>query len=108
MAKLKYSKEETSFIYDNYTQCETQDDREKFIEKYLADNPHRSKRSLISLLSILKIYKTRQRVSKLTGTAPETKSSLVKRIEKMLGVQDLVGLDKAPKITLLRILKEKP
>ena len=107
MAKLKYSDEEKSYLYDAYTECETDDDREAFIEEYLRNNKNRSKRSIISILSSMGIYKPRIRVSKITGTLPETKASLVKRIEKKYSLVGLEGLDKAPKLTLLKLLGEK-
>ena len=106
MAKLKYSEEEKSELYDKYLECETDEAREQYIENYVATHEGRSKRSVISILSGMGIYKTKIRVSKITGGIPETKASLVKRIEKKYSLVGLEGLDKAPKLTLLKLLGE--
>jgi hypothetical protein len=62
------------------------------------------RRSIIAKLSKAGVYVVPTRISKVTGDVPETKVQLVKKIEEKLGIDDLYGLDKAPKLTLLKIL----
>ena len=102
----KHSKEQERELHDVYKECETQDEREDVVERYVL-KWNKEKRSIIAKLSKMGIYKSRAKISKVTGATPETKMQLVARIETMLGKQGLDGLDKAPKLTLLKILGEK-
>jgi len=46
-------------------------------------------------------------MSKLTGNKPETKEQIVSKIEDRFGVEDgaWIGLEKAPKMVLIGLLK---
>lgn len=106
MAIVKYTKEQERELYDSYKECENQEDRERVIEAF-ASKHNKLKRSVIAKLSKMDIYVTALKISKVTGNIPETKQQLVDRIEKHLGIQGLDGLDKAPKLTLLKLLGER-
>lgn len=103
----KYTKEQEDWLFANYSACETQEERTKVIEDFMTMHPDKSKRSITAKLSRMDIYVSALKVSKITGTKPETKEQLVKRIEEMYSKKGLDGLDKAPKLTLLKLLGEK-
>ena len=72
-----------------------------------ADKWDKSERSIIAKLSKMGIYKSKVKLSKVTGSKCETKEQLVARIEVMYNKVGLEGLDKAPKLTLLKLLGER-
>ena len=103
---VKYTKEQEKELYDAYISCDNDDQREKVIQDY-QDEFSKIKRSIIAKLSKMGIYKARIKISKVTGDVPETKSSMVKRFEEKYDYVGLEGLDKAPKLTLQKLLREK-
>ena len=104
MAVIKYSAEQEKELYDNYLDADTEEQRLDVILKYQTKH-NKSKRSVIAKLSKLGIYKSKAKVSTVTGSKPETKEQLVKRIEEKFDWVGLEGLEKAPKLTLLKMLK---
>ena len=74
----------------------------------LAERYEKTDRMIIAKLSKMKLYKTIPKVSKVTGKKPETKEQLVKRLEAKFNWPpgDFAGLEKAPKIVLLKLLLE--
>lgn len=113
MSKPKYTKEMEEALELAYTREETEEGRDKVINEFVA-LWGKTRQMIIAKLSNMKdeegnsIYKTKLRVSKLSGAKPETKEQLVARIEGKFGyiMGDLEGLEKAPKTVLLKLLKE--
>ncbi len=60
-------------------------------------------KSVIAKLSLMKVYNKIERVSKVTGAAPKTKKEFVRDICEILEIDSLLGLDKAPKQTLIKL-----
>ena len=100
---LKYTPEQETEL-GNYTNLSTDDERENFILKFMAKHD-KSNRSLVAKLSKMGIYKARPKVSTVTGEKAETKEQIVGKIARKLGMSELEGLDKSPKLTLVRLLK---
>ena len=106
MTVQKYTEEQERELYDTYADAKTDEDRDLVVEQFI-NKYGKSKRSIIAKLSKMGIYVSKVKVSKVTGAKPETKEQLVKRIEEHLGIGGLDGLDKAPKLTLLKLLGER-
>jgi len=112
--EIKYTKEQEDELIGGYTSVaemnidatSKQDEREDYILKYMAKHS-KSKKSVIAKLSKSGVYITRPKVSKVTGTKPETKEQMLTSIALKLGMsfEDLEGLDKGPKLSLQRLLK---
>ena len=71
--------------------------------------PHsKTKRMIIAKLSKMEIYIKKPVTSKVTGAKPETKESMVRRLETKhkWPLNDYEGLEKAPKIVLQKLLGE--
>ena len=106
MTVQKYSKEQEGEMYDCYKEATTDDEREAVVEMFVLKYK-KQKRSIIAKLSKMGIYKSKIKLSKITGRKAETKESMVKRLEEMYDWPECVGLDKAPKLTLQKMLREK-
>ena len=90
-----YSKEETEYLTTHYDGRNVDE---------LASHLARSPRSIIGKLSKLGIYQKKEYLNK-RGERPVTKLELVANIAEALGVEQLEGLDKAPK-EVLRIIAD--
>ena len=103
---IKYTSEQEKELEDGYKSCESHDEREDYILKYMGKH-NKSKRSVIAKLSKMNIYVPRPKISKVTNEYPETKESMVSDITVKLGLNDgeLEGLVKTPKLILLRLRK---
>lgn len=109
VTKVKYTPEQEEELKVRYdAEGLTDEERDLLIEDWMA-KWGKTKKSLVAKLSKMGIYHTKERVSKVTGGAPETKEQLVKRIADMYNKPqvDFEGLEKAPKLVLLRLLGEK-
>ena len=104
MTVQKYTEEQEKELYNKYSQATDDEQRDAVIEAFGLKH-NKTKRSIIAKLSKAGIYISKIKVSKVTGAMPETKKQLVAKIEKKLGIENLEGLDKAPKLTLLKLLK---
>lgn len=110
---IKYTPEQEAELSEAYTAADTDEAREAVIEDFMRKHGKR-KRSIIAKLSKMRdangltLYKAKERLSKVTNTKPITKENIVKEIEQLMKVEegDLTGLDKAPKLTLMRIVNE--
>jgi len=110
---MKYTPELQKMLVDGYTDidwlmCSDEDKhdaREAFILAFSRKHT-KSKASIIAKLSKLGIYKKRPKLSKVTGGKPETKEQIVAKLANKWGLnpEQLVGLDKAPKLVLVLIL----
>ena len=102
---IKYTAEQETELYDKYKEADDADMREMLVEK-LATEWQNPKRSIIAKLSKMGIYIAKANQSKLTGKKPKTKEQLVADLEERLNMEegDLAGLEKAPKMVILRIL----
>lgn len=100
---IKYTEEQTKELVLNYRAANSDEGREiaiqEFMKKYM-----KSSRSVVAKLSKLGIYIPKEKVSKVTGGKPVTKEAIVKEIAELLNLEDLEGLDKAPKLVLLKIV----
>ena len=105
--KKKYDKDMEDELASAYTSANSDEERVEIIERYVSlwGKPTRS---IIAKLSKMKIYKPKERISKLTGEIPRTKDQLVKdlAIQMRCRLEELLGLEKAPKLVILKILKE--
>lgn len=108
MAEIKYTEEMTEELVSAYKEAKDQDARSEVVSFY-ADKFHKPKNSIIAKLSKEKVYVAITRKSKVTGRIPETKERLVRRLEAQEGFKEgrLDGLEKAPKLVILRLLGEK-
>ena len=102
---LKYTPEQETEL-KVYEECTSHDEREEFILKFMVKHDKTS-RSLIAKLAKMGIYKARPKMSTVTGEKAETKEQMVGKIARNLGMKEdeLEGLDKSPKLTLVRLLK---
>ena len=95
MTVQKYSPEQERELHDGYVDAETDEQRDKIMLDF--ENKHfKSKKSIVAKLSKMGIYKTKLKVSKITGNEPETKKQLVAKLEKMYGWVGCDGLDNPP------------
>ena len=111
MINLKYTPEQEIELKEGYEAIVGEDDaaydqRDDFILKFMAKHD-KSKKSLVAKMSKMGIYKSRPKVSKVTGEKAETKEQMVAKIARKLGmkVEELEGMDKTPKLTLVRVLR---
>jgi hypothetical protein len=104
----KYDTEMENELTKEYLACTTVEERSEVVDFFVA-KWGKSRASLISKLSKMGIYVPNRRVSKITGEKPETKEQLVGRLEDKTGFMHgkFAGLEKAPKIVILRLLGEK-
>jgi hypothetical protein len=105
---VKYTEEQEKLLYNDYSQAKTPEERDAIIENYIVEFG-KPKRSIIAKLSRMGIYISKAKISKVTGTKPETKEQLVAKIESRFGVGDgdFIGLEKAPKLVLTALLNRK-
>ncbi len=102
----KYTREQEAELYDKYKQCETADERDVVVEQAIKKF-NKTKKSIVAKLSKMDIYISRTKISKVTGTKPETKEQIVDKIETAMLLQgQLDGLSKAPKLVLMKILSK--
>lgn len=103
--QLKYTIEQEEEL-KLYALISGDTEREDFILKFMQKHD-KSSRSLIAKLSKMQLYKARPKMSTVTGEKAETKKQMVGKIARNLGVKEdeLEGLDKSPKLTLVRLLK---
>ena len=110
MNTIKYTETQEKELTEGYCACNTHDEREDFILKYMHKHS-KSKSSVISKLSKMRnalgeiIYIKRPKVSKVTGGKPETKEQMLQKVASLLGinVEKLEGIDKGPKLSLLNL-----
>ena len=98
-----FSVEETAALLDAYNEAPTYEEQQEIIKEFAAKF-HKPESSIRSKLVKLKVYKSAPKISGVLGRKPETKIELVKKMEKITKL-NLEGLDKAPKLTLDRLLK---
>lgn len=103
---IKYTPAQEQEMSRMYLACETQEERDECVQE-LAERYEKSERMIIAKLSKMEIYKKKPTVSKVLGTKPETKESLVRKLEEKFGYQngDFDGLEKAPKLVLAKLLE---
>jgi hypothetical protein len=109
---IKYTPDQEDELKDGYnainflaiSDTQKHDEREIYILKYMAKHS-KSKRSVIAKLSKMGIYIARPKISKVTGDKPETKEKMVSDIAIALGMnpEELEGLDKTPKLVLMKL-----
>lgn len=107
MTRLKYTPEQEQEMKAEYEAAEDDADRSTVVDE-LAEKYGKNRRQIIAKLVKMEVYKTVPRTSKVTGTRPETKEAMVRRLEvkKKWPSGDFNGLEKAPKIVLLKLLEE--
>ena len=105
---IKYTEDQEKVLFDAYSVCDTVEERDAVVIKY-ATEWKKPVRSIIAKLSKMGIYVSKVRQSKVTGNKPETKEQIVAKIEKRFGVleSEFMGLEKAPKLVLVKLLKNK-
>lgn len=103
----KYTEEQEKELEINYKAADSDEGREIAVQEFMAKHG-KSKRSVVAKLSKMEIYKSKERISKVTGTKPITKEQIVSQIEEKMGFESgaLEGLEKAPKLVLLKIINE--
>ena len=102
---MKYTKDMEDELRAIYLENEGYDARRAAIDEY-AGRYGKTSRMVIAKLSKMGIYQTRPNVSKVTGEKPQTKEQIVAKIAKELGERELEGLEKAPKLVLLKVLRK--
>lgn len=103
----KYTEEMTAELVKAYTSATTPEECDEVVKHYAelwAEN-NINEKSIIAKLSKAGVYKAKKRVSKVLKGPPQTKESMVHEMEKTMGLEfdDLYGLEKAPKLVLLKI-----
>jgi hypothetical protein len=100
----KYTKEQTEELSNAYTAAKTDDERSNIVALY-ATKFEKDQRSIIAKLCKLKIYKKKVNISKVTKGPPQTKESMVRELEELMGLEkeELLGVEKSPKIPLNKI-----
>ena len=93
---MNYTEEQTEYLVEQYEASPSME-----TVQYLADELGKTTKSIIGKLSREGVYKRAVYKSK-SGESPITKVELVNNIAENMGVEveNLVGLDKAPKATL--------
>lgn len=104
----KYTDAEELKLSSVYGAASTDEERDAAVEKLMVDL-RRNKKSIIAKLSKMGIYVPKIRVSKVLKEPPKTKEQLVYELEDAYGVERdyFYGLEKAPKLVLQFLLKEK-
>ena len=100
---MKYTPEQETELSEAYVATE---DKKEIVEKFAA-KWQKSPRSIIAKLSKMGIYVSAKRISKVSGDKPKTKEQIVADLEVKFNVVagDFSGLEKAPKLVLIRLLK---
>lgn len=103
MSKQNYTEEQEAILYNEWP---TTENKEAYLATKMAEWG-KTKRSLVAKLVKMQMYEAKARVSKITGGEPRTKEMLVREIEVVMGEHDMMldGLEKAPKLVLVKILK---
>jgi len=103
---IKYTPEQESKLFDAYSVSVTNEQRDAVVLEY-STKFNKPVRSIIAKLSKMGIYISKVRQSKVTGNKPETKEQLVTKLEVKFNVNegDFMGLEKAPKLVLVTLLK---
>jgi len=107
---MNYSEEDVRLMKNAYAAAESVEARKACVVG-LAKKLNKPEKSIISKLAKEGVYIPAIRVSKVTKGKPKTKEELTKQISAQLdpeGVESpdwLVGLEKAPKLVLLRLLE---
>jgi hypothetical protein len=103
----KYTEDQEQEMKVLYEACETNEERDEVVLD-LADRYAKNKRMITAKLAKMQIYVKKERISKVTNTTPETKASMVSRLEAKHSwpAGDYAGLEKAPKIVLQKLLNE--
>lgn len=96
---MNYSKEMTSRMVEMYREAPNRQ-----TVAILAKEFGKSEKSIIGKLSKEGVYVRSVYVTK-TGEKPITKAELVEELELKLGIEDLTGLEKAPKNVLKTIVE---
>lgn len=96
---MNYSKEITAKMVEMY-----QDAPNRQTVAILAKELGKSEKSIIGKLSKEGVYIRSVYVTK-TGEKPVTKAELVEELEIKLQIDDLTGLEKAPKVVLKKIVE---
>lgn len=110
MVNLKYTKEQETeikiYALIEGNSIKAHEEREDFVLKYMLKH-NKTKASVIAKLSKLKIYVARPKLSKVTGDKAKTKEQMVTEMTTVLGfsTNELEGLDKTPKLVLVKLLK---
>ena len=87
-----------------YLSSEDYDERRELITTY-AKKYDKTDRMVIAKLNKMGIYKPKPKISKVTGEKPQTKEQIVTKIAALIN-EDLEGLEKAPKLVLMRLLRK--
>lgn len=105
MAAKNFSEDDVNYMKDRYGEAKNQEERSLAVDE-IAKKLGKTPSSIRSKLVKEKIYISAVRTSKVTKGKPETKESMVGRIEETLDMESgsLVGLEKAPKLVLLNLL----
>jgi hypothetical protein len=96
MTTANYTKEQVTEMTTEYLENPTKETVE-----HIAEGMGKSVRSVIGKLSTEGVYVKAVKVTK-TGKPQVTKAQWVAKLEEVTG-QELIGLDKAPKVTLERL-----
>lgn len=96
---MNYSKEMTSKMVEEYSNAPNRQ-----TVAILAKEFGKSEKSIIGKLSKEGVYQRSVYVTK-TGEKPVTKAELVEELELKLEIDDLSGLEKAPKTALKSLLE---
>ncbi len=75
------------------------------VVEVFASKFNKPKASIVGRLVKERIYISRASFSEVTKGRPETKASLARRLENNFNIGPLDGLDKAPKLVLLKMLQ---
>ncbi len=97
-----YTEEQTRLMRNAYQAAENEQDRITCV-KNLAERFEKPEASIRGKLSKEGVYIPKVRVSKITKSKPKTKAQIVDEIGYEIG-QDMAGLEKAPKLVLLKLL----
>lgn len=102
--KKRYTDDMEKELVAAYSGARSEDERTHIVHSFM-EKWNRSEKSVIAKLAKMDVYIKPTVVSKVTGGQPITKDRVVTQIEMLLGAdpEELVGLDKAPKQTLLRL-----
>ena len=98
-----YTETQERLMKNAYAAAENDDDRIMCVAG-LANKLEKPKASIIAKLAKMGVYVSKKRVSKITKGDPRTKEQIVADISYETG-QDFSGLEKAPKLVLLRLYK---
>ena len=103
---LKYTKAQEDELTTVYPALNTHDERDEYIERFMIKHA-KTKRSVISKLSKLGIYKARPKTSKVIEGKPTTKKEMCRAFALKVGmnIEELEGLDKCPKLTLQNLIR---